>query len=60
MHYTMHVDIVRHPGNSTLSGLTGFVGDCWLMSSIACMATHPSKLKSLFKEKHLTEDGQCT
>eukprot|EP00913_Durusdinium_trenchii_P009295 g8734.t1 len=37
----------------------GFVGDCWLMSSIACMATHPSKLKSLFKEKHLTEDGQC-
>eukprot|EP00913_Durusdinium_trenchii_P035524 g33244.t1 len=38
--------------------LQGSLGDCWLMSSLSCLGSHPQKLKSLFSSKHLTEDGK--
>eukprot|EP00435_Cladocopium_sp_Y103_P076030 s2_g73.t1 len=36
----------------------GGVGDCWLMSALGALATHPNKLKALFDTKHLSEDGK--
>lgn len=28
------------------------------MSALSCMAVYPQKLKSLFKQNHVTEDGK--
>lgn len=36
----------------------GQVGDCWLMASIAAVASHPELIKKLFNTKHVTEDGK--
>eukprot|EP00438_Fugacium_kawagutii_P010148 Skav210168 [mRNA] locus=scaffold483:43403:52814:- [translate_table: standard] len=36
----------------------GGLGDCWLMAALACLAEYPTKLKSLFESKHITEDGK--
>ena len=38
----------------------GHVGDCYLLASLAALAQQPQRLKSLFAEKHLTEDGKYT
>lgn len=35
----------------------GHVGDCYLLASLAALAQQPERLKSLFGEKHITEDG---
>lgn len=29
------------------------------MAALACLAEYPTKLKSLFESKHITEAGQC-
>ena len=31
------------------------LGDCWLMAALACLAEYPTKLKSLFETKQITE-----
>jgi calpain-15 len=36
----------------------GFLGDCWLLSSIACLAEFPEVIQSLFVTKEVTEDGK--
>ena len=33
------------------------MGDCYLLASLAALAQQPERLKSLFGEKHVTEDG---
>lgn len=36
----------------------GSLGDCWLMAALSCLSDYPGKLKSLFKDRHITEDGK--
>jgi len=36
----------------------GFLGDCWLLSSIACLAEFPQAIKDLFITKEVTDDGR--
>mmetsp|Transcript_31453 Transcript_31453/g.55706 ORF Transcript_31453/g.55706 Transcript_31453/m.55706 type:complete len:477 (+) Transcript_31453:46-1476(+) len=36
----------------------GYLGDCWLVASFAAIAEYPDRLRSLFKQKELTEDGK--
>lgn len=38
----------------------GHVGDCYLLASLSALAQQPQRLKNLFSEKHLTEDGKYT
>jgi len=38
----------------------GYLGDCWLLSSIACLAEFPEAVYELFITKEVTEDGQYT
>ena len=38
----------------------GKLGNCYLLASLAALAQQPQRLKSLFSEKHLTEDGKYT
>ncbi|CAL1169237.1 unnamed protein product [Cladocopium goreaui] len=40
--------------------IQGHVGDCYLLASLAALAQQPERLKSLFGEKHITEDGKYT
>ena len=35
----------------------GSLGDCWLMAALSCLSDYPGKLKSLFKDRHITEEG---
>ena len=36
----------------------GYLGDCWLVASFAAIAEYPDRLRSLFKQNTLTEDGR--
>ena len=36
----------------------GGVGDCWLISAIACMATHPAAIRNIFLDEELTARGK--
>ncbi|CAJ1401257.1 unnamed protein product [Effrenium voratum] len=36
----------------------GYLGDCWLVSSMATLAEYPDRVRSLFKQNTLTEDGR--
>merc|ERR1712100_348216 len=38
----------------------GYLGDCWLLSSIACLAEFPDAVYDLFITKEVTEDGMYT
>ena len=35
----------------------GSLGDCWLMAALSCLSDYPGRLKSLFKDRHITEEG---
>jgi len=36
----------------------GYLGDCWLVSSFAALAEYPDRVRALFKQHTLTEDGR--
>mmetsp|Transcript_44735 Transcript_44735/g.104230 ORF Transcript_44735/g.104230 Transcript_44735/m.104230 type:complete len:501 (-) Transcript_44735:90-1592(-) len=36
----------------------GTLGDCWLVSSFAAIAEYPDRVRSLFKQSALTDDGK--
>jgi hypothetical protein len=36
----------------------GGVGDCWLISAIACMATHPAAIRNIFLDEEITARGK--
>eukprot|EP00435_Cladocopium_sp_Y103_P019377 s726_g4.t1 len=36
----------------------GYLGDCWLVSSFSALAEYPDRVRSLFKQHELTEDGR--
>merc|ERR1719258_888183 len=38
----------------------GYLGDCWLLSSIACLAEFPHAVDDLFITKQVSEDGMYT
>ncbi|CAK9047069.1 Calpain-type cysteine protease DEK1 (Phytocalpain DEK1) (Protein DEFECTIVE KERNEL 1) (ZmDEK1) [Durusdinium trenchii] len=36
----------------------GYLGDCWLVSSFSTLAEYPDRVRSLFKQQKLSEDGR--
>lgn len=66
--------IGKHAGEYKLQGVTGepclfkhasprdieqgYLGDCWLVSSFSALAEYPDRVRSLFKQKELAEDGR--
>jgi len=36
----------------------GYLGDCWLVSSFSALAEYPDRVRALFKQHELTEDGR--
>jgi len=36
----------------------GYLGDCWLVSSFSALAEYPDRVRSLFKQHELSEDGR--
>eukprot|EP00931_Biecheleriopsis_adriatica_P028177 TRINITY_DN16846_c0_g1_i2.p1 TRINITY_DN16846_c0_g1~~TRINITY_DN16846_c0_g1_i2.p1 ORF type:complete len:497 (-),score=93.35 TRINITY_DN16846_c0_g1_i2:108-1598(-) len=36
----------------------GGLGDCWLVSAFSALAEYPDRVKALFKQDNLTEDGR--
>ncbi|CAJ1389462.1 unnamed protein product [Effrenium voratum] len=36
----------------------GYLGDCWMVSAMATLAEYPDRVRSLFRQHSLTEDGR--
>jgi len=36
----------------------GYLGDCWLVASFSALAEYPDRVRSLFRQQTLTEDGR--